>query len=216
MTAWGALFPLNTGLKELTSGIRYQTDITVGKSGYESRNANWQDPLLVFNAALGIKTYADIDTLKTFFHGVRGREQSFLIKDYQDYSFGRITIATGDGADTTYQLIKKYTHAVLGTYSRNITKPESSIGNVRVWVNSVEKTNPAQFTYSSTTGIITFAVAPPNGHAIEASCAEFYVPVRFDVDELPVDMLMFYLDASLNKVGHIEVPDIPLIEVRNE
>ncbi len=171
MTAHSTLFPLNTGLTGLTAGIRYNTDITVGKSGYESRNANWQDPLLVFNASLAIKTYADIDTLRTFFHGVKGREQSFLIKDYQDYSSIRTTIGTGDASDTTFQLIKNYTHATLGTYVRNITKPvqiEGS-GGVRVWVNNVELATSA-FSFSSSTGIITIPSPPANGHAVEASC----------------------------------------------
>ncbi len=40
--------------------------------------------------------------------------------------------------------------------------------------------------------------------------------MRFDVDELPVDLLIFYLDGSFAKQGMIQVPDIPVVEVRGE
>lgn len=213
-TAWGTLFPLTVG--HMGSSPMFKTDITVGKSGYEVRNANWQDPLRKYNAAYSVRQYSDIDTLLTFFYAVKGREQSFLVKDYLDFEIPRTNIGTGNSSATAFQLIKKYTHGVIGTYTRTITKPKATegVGGVRVWVNNVELSTSA-FSFSSSTGVITLSAAPTTGHAVEASCDEFYVPCRFDTDELPMDLLVYFINSGAN-YGLVEVPEIPLIEVRGE
>ena len=204
-------FPL--AISEWSASPSYLTDITVGRNGQEVRNAIWQDPLYRYNAAFAVKTYADNETLIEFFHAVSGREQSFLVKDYSDFSITRQSIGTGDGADTTFQLIKTYTTS-FGSYQRTITKPIATegVGGVRVWVNNSEVAT-GNGSHSTSTGFITLTAAPSNGHNVEASCDEFYVPVRFDVDTLPVDMLSYYVSSGAN-AGLVEVPDIPLIEVR--
>lgn len=214
MTAWGTLFPLE--VSGWGGNVRYNTDITIGKSGAEVRNANWEDPLLSFNAAFAVKTYADIATLVTFFHNCKGREQSFLVKDYSDYAITRTNIGTGDGSDVTYQLVKKYVHGVIGTYTRTITKPKAleGVGGVRVWVNNVELA-AAAYSFSSTSGIITLSAAPTAGHAVEASCDEFYVPCRFDIDELPIELLNWWVQSSAD-YANVNIPEIPLKEVRGE
>jgi uncharacterized protein (TIGR02217 family) len=214
MSANLILFPLDVG--QWGSAIRYQTDITIGRNGQEVRNAVWQDPLFAYNAAFNIKTYDDIATLQEFFHLCKGREQSFLVKDYADFQIPRTQIGTGDNSDTTFQLVKKYTDGVLGTYTRTITKPKQleGAGGVRVWVNNSElATN--QFSFSESTGIITTGSAPTTGHAVEASCDEFYVPVRFDIDELPLDLLNFWVSGDTEN-GLVQIPDIRLVEVRGE
>lgn len=213
--AWGTLFPLE--VSQWGSDTEYKTDITVGRNGQEVRNAVWQDPLRSFNAAFGIKTYADIATLETFFHAVKGREQSFLIKDYSDFQIARTTIGTGTGALTTFQLIKTYVHPVIGTYTRTITKPRQleGVGGVRVWVNNVELA-AAAYSFSSVTGIITLSAAPSVGHLVEASCDEFFVPGRFDIDKLPISMLNYWVEASGTDYSNVQIPDIPLVEVRGE
>lgn len=204
-------FPL--AVSRWGANVSYMTDITRGRNGQESRNAVWQDPLYSFNASFGVKTYADINTLVSFFHAVKGREQSFLVKDPSDYSIARQTIGTGDGADTTFQLIKTYTTS-FGSYQRTITKPisaEDSTG-VLVWVNNVA-IDAANRSHSTSTGIITLSVAPSLGHTVEASCAEYYVPVRFDIDTLPVELLAAWVESGAD-VANVSVPDIPLVEVR--
>lgn len=214
MTAWGALYSLT--VSSLERQLRYMTDITVGRNGQEVRNALWQDPLYSYNLNHSIKTYDDIETLETLFHAVKGKEQSFLVLDQGDFDSPRTNIGTGTGALTTFQLVKKYTHGVIGTYSRNITKPKQveGIGGVRVWVNNVELATSA-FSFSSVTGIITIPSAPPAAQAVEASCDEFYVPVRFDIDELPTTMLNYWV-ASGQNYSNVEIPGIPLKEVRGE
>lgn len=214
MSAYGMLFPLE--VSEWVAAPRYNTSITVGNNGQEVRNANWQDPLYRYNAAFNIKTYEDIETITAFFHAVKGREQSFLVKDHADYSIERTQIGVGDGVTQNFQLIKVYVNAVAGNYTRTITKPKQTegAGGVRVWVNNVELATSA-FSFSSSTGIINIPSAPTSTHIVEASCDEFYVPVRFDTDELPVNLLTFWLSSG-SPVSNVEIPDIPLVEVRGE
>ncbi len=206
-------FPLT--VTQWQAAPSYLTDITRGRNGQEVRNAIWQDPLYRYNAAFSIKTYADIETLVEFFHAVKGREQSFLIKDYSDFAIARQTIATGDGVATTFQLIKTYTTS-FGSYQRTITKPKSAEDStgVLVWVNG-SAVAAADRSHSASTGVITITSPSPvpNGHAVEASCAEFYVPVRFDTDTLPVEMLSYWLSSGAS-ASNVQIPDIPLVEVR--
>jgi uncharacterized protein (TIGR02217 family) len=210
LTAWGTLYSLE--VSALERQLRYQTDITVGRNGQEVRNALWQDPLYSYSLSHSIKTYDHIETLETLFHAVKGREQSFLVLDQGDFEAPRQTIGTGDGADTTFQLVKAYTHGVIGTYTRNITKPKAleGAGGVRIWVNNVELATSA-FSFSSSTGIVTLSAAPTLGHAVD----EFYVPVRFDIDELPTVLLNYWVSSGQN-YSNVEIPSIPLREVRGE
>lgn len=217
MSAHLALFPLE--ISRLTHRPSYSTSITQGPNKNEVRNANWQDPIYRYNAAFGVKNLTHVAQLEAFFHNVRGREQSFLLKDFLDYSVDDWTqfAETTDGVRNTFQLIKKYTTSGIGTYNRTITKPKQveGAGGVEIRSNGVVQ-SVSDFSFSSSTGIVTLSGSPAPGVVVEHKCAEFYVPVRFDIDELPIDLLMFYLDASSNKRGQVEIPDIPLVEVRGE
>ncbi len=217
MAAWGTLFPLD--VNRWGAKVRYETDVIRGRNGQEVRNAIWQDPLMGFNAAFAIKTYADIETLVTFFHAVKGREQSFLVKDWADFKVPDWTAfanSPANGTDTTFQLIKKYVHGVIGTYSRTITKPKQieGAGGVTIRVNG-SPLDPANYSFSSSTGIVTIPTPPTAGHAVEFKIDEFYVPCRFDTDELDVELLHYWVTSGTD-TGRVQIPDIPMIEVRGE
>jgi uncharacterized protein (TIGR02217 family) len=211
MTAWGTSLPIT--VSELSRRLRYRTDITVGRNGQESRNALWQDPLYAYNLAYNIKSYSDIKNLETLFHAVRGREQSFILKDYGDYNVTTFTTfaETPNGVRTAFQLIKKYVEPVIGTYNRTITKPGTATVTIR---DNGVTVSAANYAVSTTTGIVTFSVAPVTGHTIDFTISEFYVPVRFDIDELPMDMLTYWIGSS--DVSNVQIPDIPVVEVRGE
>ena len=211
MSAYGTLYPLE--VSGLNATTRYHTSVTVGMNGQEVRNADWEDPLMAYDASFLVRTLEDARTLQTFFHGAKGAEQSFLIKDVTDFQVDRTTIGTGNGATTTFQLIKIYSQGIFPSYTRTITKPKAieGVGGVRVWVNSSELST-SQFSFSSTTGIITLSSAPANGHLVEASCDEFYVPVRFESDELPIDVFQYLNDDT----GLVNLPNQRLLEVRGE
>jgi uncharacterized protein (TIGR02217 family) len=194
---------------------RYHTTITVGGNANEARNADWQDPLRVYNAAFAVKTKPDIAVLEAFFHTVKGRWTGFLVKDYADYNFD-YQILTGvdaaDGSQTQWQIFKIYADALSQYVKRDIKFPK--VGTVFVKVGGVLKTETTHYTVNYSTGIVTFLSAPAALAVIEVKC-EFYVPVRFDTDELPIETLMFYVSAGA-EVSHFEIASVPMIEIRNE
>ena len=61
----------------------------------------------------------------------------------------------------------------------------------------------AQFSLNASTGVFTFNTAPANGANLTAGF-EFDVPVRFDTDEIRINLESF--------TGG-EIPNIPLVEV---
>ncbi len=83
-------------------------------------------------------------------------------------------------------------------YRRRIVKPVA--GSVRVALDGAET---AAFTADETTGIVTFAVAPPAGALLSAGYL-FDCPARFDSDALRINLAAF-------RAG--DIPSIPLIEV---
>lgn len=152
-----------------------------------------------YNAAYGVRTQAQLDTLIAFFRARKGRADSFRFKDWTDYQVTAGNIGTGDGSTTQFQLVKKYVSGGV-TETRAIKKPVS--GSVAVYLNGVLQTTG--YNVSTITGMVTFNSAPANGVAITADF-EFDVPVRFDTDRL---------SASLESYGISSVKDIPLVEVR--
>lgn len=212
-------FPL--AVSEWNKSVIYSTDIIVGRNGQEVRNAMWQDPLLKFNAAFAIKTYADIATLSTFFHAMKGREQSFLVKDWSDFQVGNASTfttfaETPNGTLATFQLIKKYIQTIgagTSTYTRTIKYPKA--GSVTVRVNGTTKTEGTHYNVSTSTGIVTFTAGniPSAGQTVDFYISEFYVSCRFDADELPIEMLNYWVASGTDK-SNVQVPDIPMIEVR--
>jgi uncharacterized protein (TIGR02217 family) len=143
-----------------------------------------------------------------FFEERRGRFHSFLWRDGLDYSSnGTATptaldqaIGTGDGETVSFQLTKRY-GADFDPYLRPITRPVA--GSVLVAVAGASLA-AADFSVDATTGVVTLEVAPALGAAVTAGFL-FDVPVRFDTDRLEVELTSF--DAA-------EVPNIPLLEVR--
>ena len=106
---------------------------------------------------------------------------------------------TGDGATTTFQLVKRYASGSQ-TWVRTITKPVA--GSVIVALNGASQASG--WSVDTTTGVITFTTAPGSGVAITAGF-EFDVPVRLDTDALDVTL-------DLERLGSIT--SIPLLEIR--
>ena len=150
-------------------------------------------------------------TVLAFFEERRGRAYGFRWKDWADFkscapsqspAATDQTLGTGDGTDTTFQLIKTYGASYL-PWPRTIAKPVS--GTLRVAVNGGAQTEGVDFSVDSTTGIVTFTAAPPNGQSVTAGF-EFDVPVRFDTDSLEIEMA-----AGL----HGGIPNVPVVELRS-
>src|SRR5215218_3568119 len=87
---------------------------------------------------------------------------------------------------TAFQLVKTY-GAGHAPHARPIVKPIA--GSVRVAVNGVERPSGG-FVCDAATGRVTLSVAPPPGAVVTAGFS-FDVPVRFDTDDLDIDLSAF-------------------------
>lgn len=175
----------------------WMAEIVETRNRHESRNLPVADVRRSWDLSTTGKTQAQRAGIHDYFMAMRGPVHSFPFRDLFDYECARSTISTGDGSDTTFQLVKPYT---IGseTYNRTITKPLTS--TVRIWVNDIEQVSG--WSASRTTGIVTFDVAPADEAVIEASF-EFDVPVRFAESRLSwradnrnvTQGLIFFCDA---------------------
>jgi uncharacterized protein (TIGR02217 family) len=199
------LFPLDIALNSEGGPVR-KTDIVALVSGHEQRNALWAASRRSWNAGYGVKSMADIEKVTAFFEARRGRLYAFRFRDpfdHQSAAYGKAVgptdqvIGAGDGTALNFPLFKTYASGG-AEYRRRIAKPVA--GSVRVAVDGAET---AAFTADETTGVVTFAVAPPAGAIVSAGYL-FDCPARFDSDALRINLAAF-------RAG--DIPSIPLIEV---
>ncbi len=204
-------FPTAIG-RGSTGGPERRTEIVVLGSGAEERNTRWAHSRRRYNAGYGVKTLDQLHAVIAFFEERRGRLHGFRWKDHADFKScppqGTPSpldqeIGVGDGETAAFQLVKAYGTGAT-KYVRTIAKPVA--GSVRVAVAGVEKTAGTDFTVAATTGVVTFLGASiPGADEIVTAGYEFDVPVRFESDQLTVNLSAF-------QGG--EIPDISVVEVR--
>lgn len=191
-----------------TIGNSRPSEIVSFRSGREHRNYPTRVFKRRFNVGYGMRDLDDLYDVYTFFIQRGGSEKSFRFKDWSDYKSGSPnsvvassdqTIGDGDGTQTAFQIVKNY-----GSFQRTITKIVA--GTDKVAVNGVDQVRGSDYTIVNTTGVITFSTAPTAGHSVTCGF-EFDVPVRFDGDDLDVNVEHF-------KAG--QIPNVILIEVIGE
>ena len=189
-------------------GPERRTRIVELASGDEERNASWANSRRRYDVSYGVRRADDLAAVVAFFEARNGRLHAFRFKDWSDYKSCLPSaapgptdqiIGTGNGSTTTFALTKTYASGAQ-SWARAIIKPVA--GTVTVSLNGVAQ--GSGWSVNTTIGIVTFVVPPTIGAVIRAGF-EFYVPVRFDTDELPVTL-------DIERTGSI--PSIPLIEVR--
>jgi uncharacterized protein (TIGR02217 family) len=164
-------------------GPQYFTDIVSASSGGEYRNINYGDSKMKFNIVYAIKTKEQIDKLLLFFRARMGRAIGFRYKDWSDFNAKNQLIGVGDGNTTRFQLKKIYKSGG-SEFIRIIEKPV--FNSVSIYFDDE---NVAQKYYSIdyTTGNIEFTKSVNIGAKILTNF-EFDVPVRFDIDYLPISI----------------------------
>jgi uncharacterized protein (TIGR02217 family) len=182
-----------------TGGPEFATTVVVTGAGHEQRNVDWAEARGRWDVASGLKNQAQLDELIAFFRARKGRAYGFRFKDWTDYEATGQQIATGDDAETQFQLVKRYPSGSV-IEVRTITKPV--IGTVRVYLDSVEQLSG--WSVDVTTGIVTFGTAPGSGVEVTADF-ELDVPVRFDTDHMAVTIESFRLHRW---------QQIPIVELR--
>jgi uncharacterized protein (TIGR02217 family) len=191
-------------------GPEFSTVIQESVSGQEQRIKVWAKCRARYDVGYSVLNSVDpVGSYQVILHGFyahNGRFRPFRFKDWSDYTATDTVFGTGDGSDTTFQLAKIYDPSLIlfatpgaFTYTREIylfaTLPV-------IKVNGVTKTSPGDYSISAT-GLVTFVSPPPNGHALTWS-GEFDIPVRFDVDYLPVTMNV----NSIAEIGSIALREV--------
>jgi len=200
-----------TGVSKGSSGgPRRVTDVVTLRSGFEQRNTIWSDSRRSYNAGLGLQNLRDLHAVLEFFEARRARLHGFRWKDWADYKSTDpisavantdVTLGVGDTSTTDFQLIKTYSDSG-GSYTRTIKKPVA--GTVVVALDGVAQTEGVDYTIDTTTGVVTMSSAPGGGVTVSAGF-EFDVPVRFDQDQILVNVEQFNAGA---------IPDIDILEIR--
>jgi len=146
-------------------------------------------------------------TLIAFFRARRGPARGFRLRDPTDFSSNGMTgtptmsdqtLGQGDGARTTFALVKRYGEHP-DAQLRRITRPVAA--SVRVSVDGIARETGWTL---EPAGIVSFAEAPVAGAAVQAGFL-FDVPVRFAEDRLDVSGAAFAAG---------EAPSVPLVEIR--
>ncbi|MEQ1761563.1 MAG: DUF2460 domain-containing protein [Pyrinomonadaceae bacterium] len=197
----------------VVGGPEFRTTVVATGSGYEQRNADWATARARWDLSRLLYDPTARDATIAFFRARQGRAHTFLFKDWADYYVGMAWNSTtktldhsgshnfgsGDGSTVAFQVYRVYDSGGY-TERRKITRLKDPI---KVYKDGVEQTQPGQCSVSLTTGIITFVSAPAGGTVIGWG-GEFYVPVRFDTDQLQIE----YLSPTVGDVA------LPIVEVR--
>ena len=191
-----------------TAGPERKTEIVTLGSGYEERNAVWANSRRHYDAGYGVKSLDDLHAVIAFFEARLGRLYGFRFKDFTDFKScapGQSAspldqaLGTGDGLSTAFALAKTYASGP-ASWTRGIAKPVA--GTVRIAASGVELMSG--FSVDTTSGVVTFGTPPLLGVALTAGF-EFDVPVRFDTDQLAINLADFAAG---------EIPSIPIVEIR--
>lgn len=195
------------------------TIIPVGLSGSEVRIANWSDGRVEFNAAPGVRSLKDLQSIISFHRRRKYRAFSFPVLDLLDHTVARGTegtFATGNGTAGPFQLTKTY-YDPSNSDVRTITKPKP--GTVKIYAAGVLLTEGVHYVLDYLTGKVIFTAGsfPTVGALLEWE-GMFYVPVRFAEDKLPTQEFVANMkyDAALGewvlKDGAGELSPILLVE----
>lgn len=192
-----------------SGGPAWLTDQVPTADGDVYSEQRHEDPLHRYEIAHNIKSPADIAALRAFHFARRGAHRGFLFKDWLDFTSavdGQSAatmldqpLGTGDGADTTFQLVKRYPDTV-NPYDRPIKWPVTA--SLLVAVNGVLKSSGVSVNRG--TGVVTLTPAPAAAAVITAGF-QFDVPVAFEDD---------FLSVSYDTINSRSVGSVPLEEVR--
>lgn len=164
-------------------GPEYKTEILASLNGIEQRNIKWSQSRAKYNVSYGIKTKDQINKLLSFFRTKKGKAIGFRFKDWTDYIADRELIGVGDDVNTVFKLSKSYK----GEFSVEIRAITKLVPNsVKIYLNN-KILSSDNYSVDHNKGMIAFFTPPTSGTDIVASF-EFDVPVRFDIDHLPISI----------------------------
>ena len=186
-------------------GPEFSTNLQTLQSGREKRNADWSLCRHKYTAPFNNIPNAAFLAIKDVFLVMRGRNNSFLLRDAGDYRAKNAAFGTGDGVTVAFQLSKISNFGGGATYTRKIVRTDLSVP-LTIYVAGVAQPGLAP---APDTGIVTFPEAPADGAALTWT-GQFFVQVRFYIDYLP-----FTLDNRTAQ-SYVTNGSVDLIEVTDE
>ena len=167
-------------------GPTWRTDVVTLPSGATERVQRWTSPIRQYDLRTGVRTLDDFHQVQNLWMVTAGPVHGFRLTDIFDNTSATgtdihigtpgddVTIGTGDGSTTQFQLVKRYTYGGQEA-TRTITKPNS--GTVRIYYDGVEQLSG--WSVDTETGVVTFTTAPTLNVVVSAGF-EFQVPVQFE------------------------------------
>jgi uncharacterized protein (TIGR02217 family) len=202
------VFPENLSYGS-AGGPQGLTRILTGPDGVESRSGKLSVPRRRYEAAAGVRTYADLMAIRDFFYQMKGAEQAFLFEppDSSTAANGRdapsmLDVVLERIADTQYRIARRYQ-----TGTEELIVPikypiESSI------VVSIDGASTTSFSHSL--GVLTIPSLAGDASSVVRAGWREYVQARFGGDE--------WLSVSEDDFGSgslsievVEVIDEPLV-----
>lgn len=203
---------------------RFSTRISVAKSGSESRNRNWINPLRRFALPEAVTTQDQLESVLDHWTVMGGPFQSWPFRDPTDFASCPLDdvntvpditgldqpLGEGDGTTYQFQLVKQ---RVLGsgTITRTISLP--IISSVIIFIDgvlpsAVPSGHGGPYTVTSITrpgGLVTISPIPTVGRVLTSGFL-FDTEVRYEADDT--------LDNIVHSLDTVGAAEIDLVEVR--
>jgi uncharacterized protein (TIGR02217 family) len=179
-----AVFPSLPGLKwNIKRAPIWKTNSAESVSGKEMSVSLMTYPLRRYSLAyevLRAGAEAELQTLEGFFNLRRGRHDTWLYNDPDDYTVTDQSFGTGNGTTTAFALART---------RGGFTEPVQSLNSAPVIMSAgVTKTLTTDYTIS-TLGVVTFVTPPADGAALTWS-GTYYWRCRFLQDMAEFDQFL--------------------------
>lgn len=200
------LFP--KALASLSGGPTWATDVMRFGNRAEQRVALQGDARRRYELSLSHITDAEYRSVIKHHNARRGMLHSFPLQDEFSKSVTSEPLGTGGGIGSTNQLTLNEGDAS-NAYNREIYLPKT--GTVQIRANGNLKVENTDYTlaYTGATGGLVTWLTSVSGQTLTWT-GSFYVPVRYDVDELPSPTIV----ALLTNGAVVSGPkSIPIVEV---
>jgi uncharacterized protein (TIGR02217 family) len=194
-------------------GPEFKTIVLERASGREKRNIAWSRVRGSWDIAYGIRTKADLETVRDFFYARQGKAYGFRFKDFSDFEItGPQSIGISGGVTTVFQIYKRYTSGAF-YYDRKITRLVN--GTYSVYIDGVLKTEGVHYTIDIDTGLVTLASA-----AGTAATGTFTTAANLgNGDTVTIEGKVYTLQTSLTNVdGHVKIAaseTLTLVNLKN-
>ena len=195
-------------LASLGGGPTWMTDVIRHGNRAEQRVSLQGDTRRRYEISLPVITLAEYRSIVKHHNARRGMLHSFPLEDEFFKSVTSEPLGTGGGIGSTNQLTLNEGDAS-NAYNREIYLPKQTTIEIRANGNlKVENTDYTLAYTGATAGLVTWLTSVTSQTLTWTGT--FYVPVRYDVDELPSSQLI----ALLQSGAVVDGPkSAPLVEV---